>query len=66
MGTYDDTDGRRHGFLQLRDGSTPIVIDYPGAVTTIAMGINPVGAIVGKYTDTKGRAHGLLVKPGNN
>jgi len=65
VGTYDDTDGARHGFLQLHNGSAPMVIDYPRAVATIAMGINPAGAIVGQYTDTKGRTHGLLVKPSN-
>ena len=48
VGTYDDANGRRHAFLQLPDGSAPIVIDYPGAVATIAMGINPAGAIVGQ------------------
>jgi hypothetical protein len=63
VGTYDDVNGRRHGFLQLPDGSAPIVIDYPGAVATIAMGINPAGAIVGQYTDTNGRTHGLLAIP---
>ena len=66
VGTYDDTSGRRHAFLQAKDASAPIVIDYPGAVASIAMGMNSAGAIVGQYTDTTGRTHGLLVvrKPG--
>jgi hypothetical protein len=61
-----DATGRRHGFLQLRDGSAPIVLDYPGAVATIAMGINPAGVIVGQYTDTQGRTHGFLIRPAAN
>ena len=63
VGTYKDTSGKQHGFLQLPDGSAPITIDYPNAVTTIAMGLNPEGAIVGQYTDTKGVTHGFLAAP---
>lgn len=63
VGTYKDTSGRQHGFLQLPDGSAPITIDYPNAVTSIAMSINPEGAIVGQYTDTKGQTHGFLAAP---
>ena len=66
VGTYDDINGRRHGFLQLPDGSAPIDIDYPGAVATVAMGINPAGAIVAQYTDTSGRTHGFLAIPKRN
>ena len=65
VGTFDDTSGRRHGFLQRPDGSAPIAVDYPGAVATVAMGINPAGAIVGQYTDTSGRTHGFLTTPNN-
>jgi hypothetical protein len=67
VGTYDDANGRRHGFFQARDGSATIAIDYPGAVATVAMGMNAAGVIVGQYTDTSGRTHGLVVisKPGN-
>jgi len=60
VGTYKDTSGKQHGFLQLPDGSAPITIDYPNAVTTIAMGLNPQGAVVGRYTDIMGHTHGLL------
>lgn len=63
VGTYKDSSGKQHGFLQLPDGSAPITIDYPNAVTTIAMGVNPEGAIVGQYTDTTGQTHGLLAVP---
>jgi uncharacterized membrane protein len=68
VGTYKDTSGKQHGFLQPADGSASITIDYPNAVTSIAMGLNPEGAIVGQYTDTKGQTHGFLAAPvsGNN
>jgi len=38
VGTYKDSSGKQHGFLQLPDRSAPITVDYPGAVDTIAMG----------------------------
>lgn len=67
-GTYKDSSGKQHGFVQLPDGSAPITIDYQNAVATIVMGVNPEGAIVGQYTDTKGLTHGFLAAPvpGNN
>ena len=39
-------------------------IDFPGAVSTNAQGINAQGEIVGGYTDTAGRAHGFLLSGG--
>jgi hypothetical protein len=60
VGSYKDTSGKVHGFLQPADGSAPITIDYPNAVSTTAGGLNPEGAIVGTYTDTKGHTHGFL------
>ena len=68
VGTYIDTTGKRHAFVQFPNGSSPITIDYPFAVSTLAQGVNPEGAIVGQYTDTKGQTHGFLAAPftGNN
>lgn len=63
VGTYKDSSGKQHGFLQFPDGSAPITIDYPNAVTTVAMGLTPEGTIVGQYTDTTGHTHGLLAVP---
>jgi hypothetical protein len=63
VGTYKDSSGKQHGFLQLPGGSAPITIDYPNAVATVAMGLNPEGTIVGQYTDTTGHTHGLLAVP---
>ena len=68
IGTYKDSAGKQHGFLQLPDGSATITLDVPSAppfnaVSSLAMGINPGGAIVGQYTDTKGHTHGFLAAP---
>ncbi len=68
VGTYKDSAGKQHGFLQLPDGSAPITLDVPStppfnSVTTIAMGINPSGAIVGQYADSGGHTHGFLAVP---
>ena len=40
-------------------------IDFPGAVSTNAQGINAQGEIVGGYTDTAGRIHGFLRSGGH-
>lgn len=63
VGTYKDTSGKQHGFVQFPDGSNPVTVDYQNAVLSIAMGLNPEGAIVGQYTDTNGRTHGFLAVP---
>lgn len=70
VGTYVDSSGKRHGFLQFRDGPGPgpVTLDVPStapfnAVSSLAMGVNPDGAIVGQYTDTSGRTHGFLATP---
>ena len=39
-------------------------IDYPGAASTFAFGINPQGDIVGGYVDGTGREHGFLLRQG--
>jgi uncharacterized membrane protein len=40
-------------------------IDYPGAVSTFAYGINPAGDIVGGYVDTTGNKHGFALTNGD-
>jgi uncharacterized membrane protein len=45
VGTYVGRDGRFHGFV--KEGSTFTTIDCPGAVSTIAWGINGNGQIAG-------------------
>jgi len=38
-------------------------IDFPGAASTIAYGINNAGIVVGTYTDTSGGTHGFMATP---
>ena len=65
VGTYRDTSGLFHGFLQLADGSAPIPMNFMDPVTGIvaiqshSLGINPAGLIVGFYLDAGGE-HGFL------
>ena len=40
-------------------------IDHPGAVATLAVGINNNGQIVGRYVDTAGAFRGYLLSDGN-
>ena len=61
-GTYIDNTGHRHGFLQLPDGSAPIIVDYPGSAATLTFGINPEGAVVGRYA-ASGHVHGFVAVP---
>src|SRR5256885_1559316 len=65
-GSYDDTSGHDHGFLQARDG-TFTTFDPPGSIFIITSGINPAGAITGYYEvfdGTSFNVHGLLRAPG--
>ena len=55
-------DGHNHGFLL--SGGEFTTIDFPGAVFTGAVGINPQGDIVGRYDATDGRQHGFLLSGG--
>lgn len=66
VGTYIDSTGKQHGFVQLPDGTAPITLDFPNAVATVAQGINPAGAIVGQYRDTSGHTHGFLAVPASS
>lgn len=46
--------------LAARPQPTFVSIDYPGAISTAATGINPKGEIVGRYTDVAGVGHAFL------
>jgi hypothetical protein len=52
--------GTTHGFLLDKHGSFTS-IDFPGATSTAASGINPRGDIVGTYT-AGGITHGFLAR----
>src|SRR5262249_31775017 len=67
VGTYTgDFDLRIHGYL--RDTELPVglltyPIDYPGATDTFLYGLNDGGrVIVGKYVDSAGAIHGLILQ----
>ncbi len=80
VGQYTDAAKATHGFLlippvfDLTFGITPVAgeptsyrfisIDYPGAKTTYAYGINARGHIVGAYVDSAGKQHGYLLVRG--
>jgi probable HAF family extracellular repeat protein len=49
----------QRGFVMRRDGTLDDVL-YPGAVSTVAFGINNEGDVVGEYKDGDGKAHGFL------
>jgi len=60
-GFNDNMLGNLHGLLWSGGVYTPI--DVPGAVTTVAYGINDGGNIVGCYRDASGRFHGYVRTP---
>ena len=41
-----------------------VSIDYPGATSTSAYGINSRGDVVGRYVDAAGNTHGFFYSPG--
>jgi probable HAF family extracellular repeat protein len=64
VGRFNDLNNAAgsHGFL-LDDGAfTPI--DFPGALGTVAFGINDRGHIVGSFVDNRGAVHGFLLDDG--
>ncbi len=50
--------GVNHGFVSA-NGQT-IVVDFPGARSTVVSGINNAGTLVGTYTDVGGTPHGFV------
>ena len=52
----------QHGFL-LHDG-TFTVLDPPGSIFSVALGINAQGDIVGQYDDLQGKDRGFLLHNG--
>jgi len=67
VGRWDTPDGATHGYLKIGDNYT--TIDVPGAISTVAWGLAPAGAlypqtIVGEYTDSDGVVHGFRTPDG--
>ncbi len=50
--------------LVAQSGGTYTQIDYPGAASTVATGINGVGDVVGYYSDASRILHGFLLAAG--
>src|SRR2546423_163238 len=70
VGNYtDDIDSTVHGYLRDTDvpfGNFRLPIDYPGASQTFLLGLNDGGRIiVGKYVDSVGATHGLILRRPN-
>jgi probable HAF family extracellular repeat protein len=77
VGTYTDTAKKTHGFLMIPGAFDPtfgigsvagvtttysfVSVDYPGATSTSAVGINFLGHIVGSYVDSSGKTHAFLL-----
>jgi len=56
---------KHHGFLYDFDADQWTTLDYPGADSTEARGINESGQIVGFYREAGGRERGFLYQDGN-
>jgi hypothetical protein len=39
----------------------PIMVPVPGAVRTVASGVNDAGTVVGGYTDSSGTVHSFII-----
>ena len=80
VGQYTDAAKRNHGFLLSLGGPVAtlganpqgatgssfnfVSVDFPGAATTNAFGINTHGDIVGNYVDAAGKTHAFLLNRG--
>jgi N-acetylneuraminic acid mutarotase len=70
VGSYIDTNGKRHGFVRVASSGTITTIDDPnagqsctssfGLCGTIAMSIDTAGEITGGYVDANNVFHGFL------
>ena len=62
IGSYTDTSGVTHGFVQRKGVFTSF--DPPGSTSTTPNGISPQGVIVGQYIDSSGVSHGFVLNAG--
>jgi hypothetical protein len=63
VGTFQDVSGNYHGFSY--DGATYTTIDYPGAAGTYAIGVGPLGQIVGTHAPTPDGPWHAFIKEGD-
>ena len=62
VGEYYDASSNYHGYFRDTDGTLTFPLDFPGSTSTILNWINDRNLIVGKYVDSGGVEHGLLLK----
>ena len=58
-GMFIDDKFLAHCFVRASDGTTT-QIDYPGALTTVCLGMNDNGVLSGYYEDRNNAAHGFI------
>jgi hypothetical protein len=58
VGSFTDVAGAGHGFLDRAGRFTQV--NFPGAASTDADGINHEGVIVGDFFDNAGVEHGFI------
>src|SRR5262249_16423992 len=66
LGSAGGQPPERHGSpgRSARQEGSFTTVDFPGARSTQALGINPRGDIVGQYDDAEGVTHGFLLSGG--
>jgi hypothetical protein len=57
-GFYVDAANVTHGFLLSEGTFTPL--NFPGAMLTMALGVNNSNQVVGSYNDASGNSHGFI------
>jgi hypothetical protein len=62
-GAFTDSGGVQHGYVRHADG-TLTQINYPGASSTQAFGVNDWEMVIGIYTDAQNNAHAFLLRGG--
>jgi hypothetical protein len=63
-GTFTDSGGVQHGYVRHADG-TLTQIDYPGASSTQAYGVNDWEMVIGVYADAQNNPHAFLRRGGH-
>ena len=62
-GTYFDSGGVPHGFLDDHGLFSKVDVPFPGTTFTVLLANNPRGQLVGYYGDSSGQQQGFLATP---
>jgi hypothetical protein len=62
-GAFTDSGGVQHGYVHHADG-TLTQINFPGASSTQAYGVNDWETVIGIYTDAQNNSHAFLLRDG--